>query len=70
MEEGIKVLGDNNPGIKPVTDNIVESKPVDSDGIKSVSVNQNVNTQVAGSNDDYIEGIPDWSIEPEVLIKR
>ena len=69
MEEGIKVLSDNTE-IKPIVDNNAEIQPVNDDGIKPVMVNQSVNTSAHGSPDDYIEGIPDWSIEPEIQIKR
>ena len=69
MEEGIKVLGENTE-IKPVVDNSAEIKPVNDGGIKPVMVNESVSMPTNGTADEYIEGIPDWSIEPEVQIKR
>ena len=58
MEEGIKVLNDNTE-IKPIKDVDIKST--------QASTPNNVSTS---DNSDYIEGIPDWSIEPEVEIKR
>ena len=63
MEEGIKVLGNNTPEIKPVVE----------EGIKPVPTSNattNNSSNVSNSNDDYIESIPDWSIEPDIEIKR